>query len=58
MVVSCKQKLRGNDLFDNEKLEEKIDKIYNRHYLEVYRFLVCFSGNQNDAEDLTHSFVK
>jgi RNA polymerase sigma-70 factor, ECF subfamily len=40
-------------LFDNEKLEEKIDNIYNRHYLEVYRFLICFSGNQNDAEDLT-----
>jgi RNA polymerase sigma-70 factor, ECF subfamily len=40
-------------LFDNEKLEETIDTIYNRHYLEVYRFLICFSGNQNDAEDLT-----
>jgi RNA polymerase sigma-70 factor, ECF subfamily len=40
-------------LSDYEKLEEKIDNIYNRHYLEVYRFLICFSGNQNDAEDLT-----
>jgi len=40
-------------LLDNEKLEEKIDKIYNRYYLDVYRFLICFSGNQNDAEDLT-----
>jgi len=40
-------------LFDNENLEDSIDKIYNRHYLEVYRFLICFSGNQNDAEDLT-----
>jgi RNA polymerase sigma-70 factor, ECF subfamily len=40
-------------LFENEKLEEQIDKIYNRHYMEVYRFLICFSGNQNDAEDLT-----
>jgi RNA polymerase sigma-70 factor (ECF subfamily) len=40
-------------LFDNEKLEDKIDNIYNRYYSEVYRFLICFSGNQNDAEDLT-----
>jgi RNA polymerase sigma-70 factor, ECF subfamily len=40
-------------LFDHEKLEEKIDKIYSYYYLDVYRFLVCFSGNQNDAEDLT-----
>ena len=40
-------------MFDNDKLEEKIDKIYNQHYLDVYRFLKCFSGNQNDAEDLT-----
>jgi RNA polymerase sigma-70 factor, ECF subfamily len=40
-------------LFDHEKLEEKIENIYRHHYLEIYRFLVCFSGNQNDAEDLT-----
>lgn len=40
-------------MFDNEKLEEKIDSIYLHHYLDVYRFLICFSGNQNDAEDLT-----
>jgi RNA polymerase sigma-70 factor (ECF subfamily) len=40
-------------VLDNEKLEEKIETIYYRHYLEVFRFLICFSGNQNDAEDLT-----
>lgn len=40
-------------MFDNENLEGEIDFIYNSHYLEVYRFLICFSGNQNDAEDLT-----
>lgn len=40
-------------MFENEKLEGKIDEIYNLHYMEVYRFLICFSGNQNDAEDLT-----
>lgn len=40
-------------MFDTEKLEDGISEIYNLHYLDVYRFLVCFSGNQNDAEDLT-----
>ncbi|WP_312475235.1 RNA polymerase sigma factor [Neobacillus sp.] len=40
-------------MFDNENLEAQIDIIYHRYYLEVYRFLMCFSGNQNDAEDLT-----
>jgi RNA polymerase sigma-70 factor, ECF subfamily len=40
-------------LFEHEKLEVKIENIYRHHYLEIYRFLVCFSGNQNDAEDLT-----
>ncbi|MFC5734919.1 RNA polymerase sigma factor [Cytobacillus gottheilii] len=38
---------------DQENLEQMIHQLYNRHYLEVYRFLICFSGNQNDAEDLT-----
>jgi RNA polymerase sigma-70 factor, ECF subfamily len=40
-------------LFDNESLEDRISKIYHIHYQDVYRFLVCFSGSQNDAEDLT-----
>lgn len=40
-------------MLDHEKLEDTIDEIYNRHYLDVYRFLICFSANQNDAEDLT-----
>lgn len=40
-------------MFEQENIEEQIDKIYNLHYLDVYRFLICFSGNQNDAEDLT-----
>jgi RNA polymerase sigma-70 factor, ECF subfamily len=40
-------------LFDTENLEDGISEIYNLHYLDVYRFLVCFSGSQNDAEDLT-----
>jgi RNA polymerase sigma-70 factor, ECF subfamily len=40
-------------LIDLKNLESSIVIIYNEHYLDVYRFLVCFSGNQNDAEDMT-----
>ncbi|OIK09287.1 RNA polymerase subunit sigma-70 [Bacillus sp. MUM 116] len=38
---------------DFENLEDSISAIYRLHYLDVYRFLICFSGNQNDAEDMT-----
>ncbi|MED3553665.1 RNA polymerase sigma factor [Cytobacillus praedii] len=42
-----------------ENLEDRIIEIYRRHYLDVYRFLICFTGNQNDAEDLTQEvFVR
>ncbi|MGM0837941.1 MAG: RNA polymerase sigma factor [Bacillota bacterium] len=40
-------------MIGSDNLEDSISKIYRKHYLDVYRFLVCFSGNQNDAEDLT-----
>ena len=40
-------------MIDLDHLEESIAEIYNKYYLDVYRFLVCFSGNQNDAEDMT-----
>lgn len=40
-------------MLDFENLEDKIIEIYRQHYLDVYRFLICFTGNQNDAEDLT-----
>jgi RNA polymerase sigma-70 factor, ECF subfamily len=40
-------------LIDLDNLEDSISAIYRQHYLDVYRFLICFSGNQNDAEDLT-----
>ncbi|MDN4492556.1 RNA polymerase sigma factor [Ureibacillus aquaedulcis] len=40
-------------MIDLKNLESSIIVIYNEHYLDVFRFLVCFSGNQNDAEDLT-----
>jgi len=38
---------------DIENLEGSIIEIYRCHYLDVYRFLICFTGNKNDAEDLT-----
>ncbi|MFB5284474.1 RNA polymerase sigma factor [Peribacillus sp. Hz7] len=40
-------------MFDLENAEDRISEIYRHYYLDVYRFLICFSGNQNDAEDLT-----
>lgn len=40
-------------MLDFENLEDKIIETYNQYYLDVYRFLICFTGNQNDAEDLT-----
>ena len=33
--------------------EDRIIEIYNSYYSDVYRFLICFSGNQSDAEDMT-----
>lgn len=40
-------------MLDLDHLDESIEKIYNMYYLDVYRFLICFIGNQNDAEDIT-----
>lgn len=40
-------------MIDLDNLEGSISKIYRQYYLDVYRFLICFSGNQNDAEDIT-----
>ncbi|MEK4426153.1 RNA polymerase sigma factor [Solibacillus sp. FSL K6-1523] len=40
-------------MVDLDNLEDSISQIYNRYYLDVYRFLICFSGNPNDAEDYT-----
>jgi RNA polymerase sigma-70 factor, ECF subfamily len=40
-------------LFEFENIEDSISEIYIHHHLDVYRFLICFTGNQNDAEDLT-----
>lgn len=40
-------------MFESEQLEKNISDIYNQHYLDVYKFLICFTGNQHDAEDMT-----
>ncbi|MEH6941017.1 RNA polymerase sigma factor [Bacillus sp. JJ722] len=40
-------------MVDLGNLEDRIIEIYKSFYLDVYRFLICFSGNQNDAEDMT-----
>lgn len=45
--------MRRESLIDFKDIESSIVVIYNDHYLDVYRFLVCFSGNSSDAEDLT-----
>ncbi|TQR35516.1 RNA polymerase sigma factor [Brevibacillus brevis] len=36
-----------------EDIEQRISAIYHAHYQDVYYFLLHFTGNQNDAEDLT-----
>jgi RNA polymerase sigma-70 factor, ECF subfamily len=38
---------------DLDNLECSISNIYRHYYLDVFRFLACFSGNQQDAEDMT-----
>jgi RNA polymerase sigma-70 factor, ECF subfamily len=43
----------GRKLIDLDNVELSITKIYRENYLDVYKFLICFLGNQNDAEDLT-----
>ncbi|NOU74698.1 sigma-70 family RNA polymerase sigma factor [Paenibacillus sp. LMG 31458] len=35
-------------------MESTIQLIYEQYHKEVYQFLICFIGNRNDAEDLTH----
>jgi len=40
-------------VFQSNEKEEKILEIYNMYYLDVYRFLIVFTGNRSDAEDFT-----
>lgn len=44
---------RGDNVFQSNEKEEKILEIYNMYYLDVYRFLIVFTGNRSDAEDFT-----
>ncbi|MGE5703553.1 MAG: RNA polymerase sigma factor [Clostridia bacterium] len=37
----------------NEDLEIRIREIFRCHYEDIYHFLVYFTGNRNEAEDLT-----
>ncbi|GAE37557.1 RNA polymerase sigma factor [Halalkalibacter akibai] len=38
---------------DADSINERIEQIYDKHYKDVYHFLICFTGSRNDAEDLT-----
>ncbi|MCE4051043.1 RNA polymerase sigma factor [Bacillus sp. Au-Bac7] len=40
-------------MFNNDNTEDEIIEIYKLYYLDVYRYLICFTGNHNDTEDLT-----
>lgn len=40
-------------MIESDSLENKIDEIYRHYYLDVYKFIICYSGNQNDSEDMT-----
>ncbi|MCM0623639.1 RNA polymerase sigma factor [Lysinibacillus sp. OL1_EC] len=40
-------------MHDLANLEDRISEIYYNYYSDVYRFLICFSGNKSDAEDMT-----
>jgi len=40
-------------LAKSTEINGDIELIYQRHYLDVYKFLICFVGNRNEAEDLT-----
>ncbi|MBB4825952.1 RNA polymerase sigma-70 factor (ECF subfamily) [Sporosarcina luteola] len=35
------------------RLENEMIEFYQAHYMDVYRFVMCYSGNREDAEDLT-----
>lgn len=46
-------------MIDLDNIEDSIERIYETYHLDVYRFLICFTGNQTDAEDLTQEvFIK
>ncbi|MFD2370272.1 RNA polymerase sigma factor [Brevibacillus sp. GCM10020057] len=40
-------------MLDDLQIEKQFTIIYEAYYRDVYHFFYCFTGNQNDAEDLT-----
>jgi RNA polymerase sigma-70 factor, ECF subfamily len=52
MIRKIKGK-EGDNLYSPGPLEDQIERIYDEYYRDVYRFLICFTGSTNDAEDLT-----
>lgn len=56
----CEYQKRGDFILTElNDLNINIEQIYESHYLDVYKFLICFIGNQNEAEDLTQEvFIK
>lgn len=40
-------------MIEPDNLENEIIEIYKHYYLDVYKFIICYSGNQNDSEDMT-----
>lgn len=46
-------------LSNTNKVDSWIAEIYDLYYSDVYKFLLCFTGNKDDAEDLTQEvFIK
>ncbi|WP_232696770.1 RNA polymerase sigma factor [Brevibacillus daliensis] len=40
-------------MFTEEAIHQEIKQIYEEYYKEVYQFLLYFTGDRNNAEDLT-----
>ena len=44
---------KGGNLVNHYSDEEqRIAQIYDRYYLDLYRFIISFTGHKNEAEDL------
>ncbi|WP_186577181.1 RNA polymerase sigma factor [Aquibacillus kalidii] len=39
-------------MIDSNEINNNIEQIYEDNFQDVYRFLICFLGNRNEAEDL------
>jgi RNA polymerase sigma-70 factor (ECF subfamily) len=40
-------------LYEIKTHEQRFTELFRRYYRDVYHFLLCFTGNKSDAEDLT-----